>query len=87
MNEYKKLKEFIEEDIAEKGIGHGEIADFDPQKLLNGETIMTTSAEFGPKHSKLKVAISRSDINFENAIDVYIADFGSKEVNVYYLDE
>ncbi len=82
---YEELKNFIESDIAEKGLGHGNIEDFDTDKLLNGEVIKIKSDDFGPKHECVEVILSLDPIELDNVIDNYTTDFGEKEIEVYYI--
>ncbi|MBO0432820.1 hypothetical protein [Enterococcus sp. DIV0660C] len=86
MEEYETLKTFIENDFAERDFGHGELEEFNPEKVMNGETVEMLSDDFGSKHSRVKVVISLDDIKLNDTLDVYTVNFMDKEVYVYYVD-
>ncbi|MFB8468341.1 hypothetical protein [Enterococcus thailandicus] len=86
MEEYESLKTFIENDYAEKDFGHGDLEEFDPEKIMNGETVEVLSDDFGHKHSRVKVIISSDDLKLNDTLDVYTVNFMDKEVYVYYVN-
>lgn len=86
MEEYESLKTFIENDYAEKDFGHGDLEEFDPEKIMNGETVEVLSDDFGSKHSRVKVVISFDDIKLNDTLDAYTVNFMDKEVYVYYVN-
>ncbi|MDT2845556.1 hypothetical protein [Enterococcus thailandicus] len=86
MEEYESLKTFIENDYAEKDFGHGDLEEFDPEKIMNGETVEVLSDDFGSKHSRVKVIISSDDLKLNDTLDVYTVNFMDKEVYVYYVN-
>lgn len=83
--QYNELKNFIEDDIAEKGFGHGDIENFDTEKLLSGEVIEVLSDDFGAKHTRVKVVLSRKDVEVKEVLDSYYTDFAGSEIHVYYI--
>ncbi|WP_430605711.1 hypothetical protein [Enterococcus sp. DIV0180] len=86
MEEYESLKTFIENDYAEKDFGHGDLEEFDPEKIMNGETVEVLSDDLGHKHSRVKVIISSDDLKLNDTLDVYTVNFMDKEVYVYYVN-
>ncbi|MDT2793495.1 hypothetical protein P7H53_02045 [Enterococcus thailandicus] len=86
MEEYESLKTFIENDYAEKNFGHGDLEEFDPEKIMNGETVEVLSDDLGHKHSRVKVIISSDDLKLNDTLDVYTVNFMDKEVYVYYVN-
>lgn len=84
--QYEELKNFIEDDIAEKEFGHGNIEGFDAEKLLNGEMIEVLSDDFGAKHARVKVVLSTKDVEVKDALDSYYTDFAGFEIHVYYIN-
>ncbi|GMC01757.1 hypothetical protein [Enterococcus thailandicus] len=86
MEEYESLKTFIENDYAERDFGHGDLEEFDPEKIMNGETVEVLSDDFGHKHSRVKVIISSDDLKLNDTLDVYTVNFMDKEVYVYYVN-
>lgn len=86
MEEYESLKAFIENDYAERDFGHGDLEEFDPEKIMNGETVEVLSDDFGSKHSRVKVIISSDDLKLNDTLDVYTVNFMDKEVYVYYVN-
>lgn len=86
MEEYESLKTFIENDYAEKDFAHGELEEFNAEKIMNGETVEVLSDDFGHKHSRVKVIISSDDLKLNDTIDVYTVNFMDKEVYVYYVN-
>ncbi|MFZ4908266.1 hypothetical protein ACOYX0_11260 [Enterococcus thailandicus] len=86
MEEYESLKTFIENDYAERNFGHGDLEEFDPEKIMNGETVEVLSDDSGHKHSRIKVIISSDDLKLNDTLDVYTVNFMDKEVYVYYVN-
>ncbi|MFZ4908600.1 hypothetical protein ACOYX0_12975 [Enterococcus thailandicus] len=86
MEEYESLKTFIENDYAERNFGHGDLEEFDPEKIMNGETVEVLSDDFGSKHSRVKVIISSDELKLNDTLDVYTVNFMDKEVYVYYVN-
>ncbi|EOD7435737.1 hypothetical protein ACJQ40_000169 [Enterococcus faecium] len=78
MNEYNELKNFIEDDLIEKGLGY-QLTDFDAEKLLDGEIVEAQT----DKHTK--VYMSLNEIDLGSFDDNYMADFCGKEIYVYYV--
>ncbi|MDT2735307.1 hypothetical protein P7H24_12615 [Enterococcus thailandicus] len=85
MEEYETLKTFIENDYAEKDFGRGDLEEFNPEKIMNGETVEVLSDDFGPKRSRVKVVISLDEIKLNDTLDAYTVNFMDKEVYVYYV--
>lgn len=86
MEEYESLKTFIENDYAERNFGHGDLEEFDPEKIMNGETVEVLSDDFGSEHSRVKVIISSDELKLNDTLDVYTVNFMDKEVYVYYVN-
>lgn len=81
MEEYQTLKTFIENDYAEKGFGHGDLEEFDPEKIMNGETVEMLSGD-----KSIKVVISLDEVKLDEVLDTYMLDFMNDEVYVYYVN-
>lgn len=81
MEEYESLKTFIENDYAEKDFGHGELEEFDPEKIMNGETVEVLSED-----KQIKVIISLDEVKLDEVLDTYMLDFMNDEVYVYYVN-
>lgn len=81
MNEYQTLKTFIENDYSEKGFGHGDLEEFDAEKIMNGETVEALSED-----KRIKVVISLDKVKLDESLDTYMLDFMNDEVYVYYVN-
>lgn len=84
MNEYGELKDFIEDDITERDFGHPDLSDFSAEDILNGKVVEAVSTDNGPKHNRVKVLISKEELEVEY-LDTYVVDFANTQVNVYYV--
>ncbi|WP_369118135.1 hypothetical protein [Enterococcus thailandicus] len=82
MEEYESLKTFIENDYAERNFGHGDLEEFDPEKIMNGETVEVLSED-----KQIKVIISLDEVKLDEVLDTYMLDFMNDEVYVYYVNE
>ncbi|MDG3375088.1 hypothetical protein P5D95_26855, partial [Vibrio parahaemolyticus] len=82
MEEYESLKTLIENDYAEKGFGHGDLEEFEPEKIMNGETVEVLSED-----KQIKVIISLDEVKLDEVLDTYMLDFMNDEVYVYYVNE
>ncbi|MFB8449871.1 hypothetical protein [Enterococcus thailandicus] len=86
MEEYQSLKEFIEHDYQERGFGHGELEEFNPEKIMNGETVEVLSEDFGFRRSRVKVIISLDEFKSNDRLDAYTVNFMDKEIYICYAD-
>lgn len=80
MEEYESLKTFIENDYAEKDFAHGELEEFNAEKIMNGETVEVLSED-----KRIKVVISLDEVKLDEVLDTYMLNFMNDEVYVYYV--
>lgn len=72
MNEYKKLKEFIEEDLGR------ELKEFDPTGIYNGHIINVGIVDYPTE----KIVLSANEVKVKNMVDRYMVDFLDGEIYV-----
>ena len=81
MEEYESLKTFIENDYEERGFGHGDLEEFDLEKIMNGETVEVLSED-----KRIKVVILLDEVKLDEVLDTYMLNFMNDEVYVYYVN-
>ena len=79
--EYAELKNFIEDDLIDKELGHG-VPDFDINQVMQGKTISFETKDYVKTEVKISLSV---DLEFENKIDEYMTEFAGEEIAVYYV--